>query len=78
MSRGVQKTDEERLQILNEQIAELESRKGAIDEKIKKINEQKQAVLDQQQQKKLEDIQKFISKSGKTPEEILEILNRAG
>ena len=76
MSRGTQKTDEERLQILNDQITELESRKTTIDEKIKSLNEQKQVVLDQQQQKKLEEIQKFISKSGKTPEEILEILKR--
>ena len=78
MSRGIQKTDEEKLQILDEQITELESRKLKIDEKIKSLNEQKQAVLDQQQQKKLEELQKFISRSGKTPEEILEIIKRAG
>ena len=77
MSRGTQKTDEERLQTLNDQITEMESRKATIDEKIKSLAEQKQVILDQQQQKKLEEIQKFISKSGKTPEEILEILKRA-
>ena len=76
MSRGTQKTDEERLQTLNDQITEMESRKATIDEKIKSLAEQKQVILDQQQQKKLEEIQKFISKSGKTPEEILEILKR--
>lgn len=76
MPRGAQKTDEEKLQILDDQIAEMESRKTKLDEKIREFNEQKQTILDQQQQRKLEEIQKFILKSGKTPEEILEILKR--
>lgn len=78
MSRGVQKTNEERLQILEEEIAELEFRKSKIDEKIKGLNEQKQAILDQQRQKKLEELQSFIVKLGKSPEEILELLKTAG
>jgi hypothetical protein len=71
MSRGTQKSDEERLQILDDQVAELESKKNAIDEKIKGLGEQKQVILDQQQQKKLKEIQRFISKSGKTPKKFL-------
>lgn len=78
MSRGVQKTNEERLQILEEEIAELEFRKSKIDEKIKSLNEQKQVILDQQRQKKLEELQSFIVKLGKSPEEILELLKTAG
>jgi len=75
--RGVQKTDEQKLQILDAQIAELESRKTKIEEKIKALNDQKQVIFDQQQQKKLEELQKFISRLGKTPEEVLEILKKA-
>ncbi|HHV32970.1 hypothetical protein [Caproiciproducens sp. LBM24188] len=77
MPRGVQKTDEQKLQILDAQIAELESRKTKIEEKIKALNDQKQVIFDQQQQKKLEELQKFISRLGKTPEEVLEILKKA-
>ncbi|MGX8709701.1 hypothetical protein ACRQU7_13270 [Caproiciproducens sp. R1] len=78
MSRGTQKTDEERLQILDEEIAKLESRKIKMDEKIEGFNKRKEAILNQQKQKKLEELQKFISKSGKSPEEILEMIKRAG
>ncbi len=78
MPRGTQKTEEQRIQFLEEQITEMESRKAKINEKIKELNEQKQAILDSQQQKKLEEIQKFILKSNKTPDEILEMLKTAG
>ncbi len=78
MPRGTQKTEEQRIQFLEEQIMEMESRKAKINEKIKELNEQKRTILDLQQQKKLEEIQKFIMKSNKTPDEILEILKTAG
>lgn len=78
MSRGVQKTDEERLQLLEQEIAELESRKSRIEEKIKGLNERKQEVLEREHQKKLEELQSFIGSLGKSPEEILSILKTAG
>jgi hypothetical protein len=64
MSRGKQKSDEEKLQLIDDQI----------DEKIKALNGQKKAIFDEQQQKKVEALQEFIDKSGKSPDEIMAIL----
>lgn len=74
MTRGVQKTDEEKLQALDDQIAELADRKDKIQFKIDDLNQQKQSILDEQNHKKLEEIQKLITESGRTPDEILAIL----
>ena len=74
MSRGKQKSDEERLQLIDDQIAAEEAKKSKIDEKIKALNDQKKAIFDEQQQKKVEALQEFIDKSGKSPDEIMAIL----
>lgn len=74
MSRGKQKSDEERLQLIDDQIAAEEAKKSKIDEKIKALNDQKKAIFDEQKAKKVEALQEFIDKSGKSPDEIMAIL----
>lgn len=74
MSRGKQKSDEERLQLIDDQIAAEEAKKSKIDEKIKALNDQKKAIFDEQKAKKVEALQEFIDKSGKSPDEIMTIL----
>lgn len=74
MSRGKQKSDEEKLQLIDDQISVEEAKKSKIDEKIKALNGQKKAIFDEQQQKKVEALQEFIDKSGKSPDEIMAIL----
>jgi phage shock protein A len=53
MSRGKQKSDEQKLQELDNQIAEMESRKASIDDKIKDLKAQKKAIIDAQNAKKV-------------------------
>ena len=74
MPRGKQLTDEEKLQRIDDQIADEETKKTKIDERIKDLKAQKQAILDTQNQKKLEELQEFIGKTGKSPDEIMAIL----
>ena len=74
MPRGKQLTIEEKLQRIDDQIADEETIKSKIDEKIKDLKAQKQAILDAQNQKKLEELQEFMSKTGKSPDEIMTIL----
>ena len=76
MARGKQKSDEEKLQLIDDQISVEEAKKSKIDEKIKALNEQKQTIFDAQKQKKVEALQNFIDKSGKTPDEIMAILEK--
>ena len=74
MPRGKAKSDEEKLQELDRQIAEIESRKVALDDKIKDLKNQKKAICDSKNAKKLEELQQFISQTGRTPDEIMAIL----
>lgn len=74
MPRGKQKSDEEKLQLIDDQISVEEAKKSKIDEKIKALNDQKKAIFEEQQHKKVEAIQEFIDKSGKSPDEIMAIL----
>lgn len=76
MPRGKQLTIEEKLQRIDDQITDEETKKSKIDGKIKDLKAQKQAILDAQNQKKLEELQEFISKTGKSPDEILGILKK--
>jgi uncharacterized protein YoaH (UPF0181 family) len=74
MARGKQKSDEEKLQLIDNQISAEEAKKSKIDEKIKALNGQKKAIFDEQQQKKVEALQEFIIKTGKSTDEIMAIL----
>jgi septal ring factor EnvC (AmiA/AmiB activator) len=74
MPRGKQLSIEEKLQRIDDQISVEEAKKSKIDEKIKALNDQKKAIFDEQQQKKVEALQEFIDKSGKSPDEIMAIL----
>lgn len=74
MPRGKQLSIEEKLQRIDDQISVEEAKKSKIDEKIKALNDQKKAIFEEQQHKKVEAIQEFIDKSGKSPDEIMAIL----
>lgn len=74
MARGVQRTDEEKLELLDKDIQEMIEKRNKIQSKIDDLNEQKQELLDAIEQKKLTEIATIISKSGKTPDEILAML----
>lgn len=74
MPRGVQKSIDDRLLEIGEQISEMEVRKEKIQEKIKELKQKKETVLSDQRQKRLEELNDALTQSGKTPEEILQIL----
>ena len=76
MPRGRQKTDEQKLQELDDQIVAEEAKKVKIDTKIKDLKTQKQAILDAQKAKELEKLQELISKTGKSPKEIMALLKK--
>ena len=74
MPRGVQKTDEEKLQAIDNQITEMEDRKAKIQNTINRLNAKRKEVLQNVHNKKLEELAKVLESSGKTPDDILEML----
>ena len=76
MARGVQRTTEERLEMLDKDIQEMIEKRNKIQSKIDDLNDQKQELLDAIEQKKLAEIATIISQSGKTADEILAMLQR--
>ncbi len=76
MPRGVrvQRTDDERLQIINQDIAEMTNRRNTIQAKIDKLNAQKKEILVSIEQKKLAELADVLAKTGKTPDDILNML----
>ena len=76
MPRGKAKSDEEKLQDLDRVIAETEAKKASLDTKIKNLKAQKQAISNAQKQKKLEELQEIICKTGTTPDELLSLLKK--
>lgn len=75
MPRGIQKSDEEKLQSIEEQIAEMEERKAKIQSTITKLNNQRKKLLQTIHNKKLVELSKVLDSVGKTPEDIIEMLN---
>jgi predicted nuclease with TOPRIM domain len=74
MPRGVQKTDEERLEIVEREIATMEERKAKIQNAISDLNSQKKEILKDIRLKKLEQISQVLDETGKSPDDVLELL----
>lgn len=77
MPRGVQKSIEDRISAIQDEINEMTERRDNIQAKIDELEAKMQSLLDEQEAKKLREIQKLISQSGKSPEEILDMLKTA-
>lgn len=77
MPRGVQKSIEDRVAAVESEIDELVARRTNIQSKIDDLESKKQALLDEQEAEKLKEIQKIIAASGKSTDEILQMLKGA-
>lgn len=77
MPRGVQKSIEDRIAAVESEIDELVARRTNIQSKIDDLESKKQALLDEQEAEKLKEIQKIIAASGKSTDEILQMLKGA-
>ena len=76
MARGATKSAEERLALVNQEIAEMEERKAKIQSKISDLNSQRKELQSIIDQKKLIELSNIIEQSSKSPEEILAMLKQ--
>ena len=74
MPRGVQKTVEEKLQIIDRQIAETEAKKTKIQNTLNELNNRRKEVMQTIQNKKLQELSKMLDSVGKSPEDIIAML----
>ncbi|HBT63983.1 MAG TPA: hypothetical protein DEB10_04910 [Ruminococcaceae bacterium] len=74
MPRGVQKTVEEKLQIIDRQIAETEAKKTKIQNTLNELNNRRKEVMQTIQNKKLQELSKMLDSVGKSPEDIITML----
>lgn len=74
MPRGVQKTVEEKLQIIDRQIAETEAKKSKIQNTLNELNNRRKEVMQTIQNKKLQELSKMLDSVGKSPEDIITML----
>jgi prefoldin subunit 5 len=77
MPRGVQKSIEDRIAAVQSEIDELTARRNNVQKKIDDLEVKKQSLLDEHEQEKIKEIQKIIATSGKTPDEVLKMLQGA-
>lgn len=75
MPRGTAKTDEQKLEVIEVQLSELETRKGKIQNSITELNSQKKQILSSIRAKKLDELSKVLDEAGKTPDDVLRMLN---
>jgi len=74
MPRGKSKTDEEKLAILDSEIAELNTRKDSIAAKIKDLESQKKTILNSKNQENLQKVATLLESQGITAEEAIKKL----
>lgn len=77
MPRGVQKSIEDRIAAVQSEIDEMLVRRNNIQSKIDDLEAKKQSLLDEQENEKLKEIQTIIAASGKSTDEILQMLKDA-
>lgn len=77
MPRGVQKSIEDRIAAVQSEIDEMIVRRNNIQSKIDDLEVNKQSLLNEQETEKLKEIQKIIASSGKSTDEILQMLKGA-
>ena len=76
MARGVRKPLDERISILDSQIAEMVNRRDSINAKIKELESKKQNLLDEKKQEKLLEVAQLLESSGLSPEEAIAKLTK--
>lgn len=74
MGRGVRKSADEKLTMLDSEITEAENRKSKIEDKIKELKNQRQELLDKQKLKQASNLLDALKAAGKTPEDITAML----
>lgn len=74
MPRGVQKSVEERIQLLQDAIQEQEDRKSKVDTKIAELKQQLEPLLNEQELNKLKDVKAVIDSTGLSPDEVIKKL----
>ena len=75
MARGVRKPLDERIQIIQDKIQELEERKAGIDTKITVFKEKLEPLVNEQKLNELEDVKKIMESTGLSPDEIIKKLS---
>lgn len=74
MSRGVRKSADEKLSMLDSEITEIENHKSKIEDKIKELKDQRQELLDKQKLEQASKLLDVLNAAGKTPEDIAAML----
>lgn len=74
MARGATKTDEQKLAIIEQELATMEDRKAKIQNTISELNGQRKEIQKSIHLKKLEQLSKVLDETGKSPDDVLELL----
>jgi predicted nuclease with TOPRIM domain len=74
MARGIRQSDEEKLQSIDQELATMEDKKAKIQNSINELNNERKEILNSMRIKKLELISQVLEETGKTPDDILEML----
>lgn len=74
MSRGKQKTTEQKLDVVNSEITEMEDRKSKIEVTLKKLYDERDELQNKIKLEQASDLLDIIKASGKTPEEVAAML----
>lgn len=76
MSRGVRKSVDERVTIIDQEIAETTDRRDTYNAKIKELESKKQGLLNEKKQEKLLEVAQLLENSGLSPEEAIAKLTK--
>ena len=75
MPRGVQKSVEERIAVIDKEIEEMSERQRNIQMKIKDLEAKKQSLLNEKKQSKLAELADLLEESKLSPEEVIKKLS---
>ena len=76
MPRGKRITDEEKIDQIDKDINELEQRAQHIQEKINALIDQRNQLIEAAKQRKINKISEMLMSTGKTPEELEELIKK--
>lgn len=74
--RGQRKSVEERLAIINNEKTQLKAKMAKLQSKIVSLEDQEKEINSKQKEQKLSDLLDIIEASGKTPEEVIQELEK--
>ncbi|MCY1714361.1 hypothetical protein [Caproiciproducens galactitolivorans] len=77
MPRGVQKSVEERIAVIDQEIGEMNERQKNIETKIKNLEAKKQMLLNEKKQSKLAELASLLEESKLSPEEAIQKLTES-